>query len=106
MMYFGTHHEPLIITRRGKTQAHDPAPYNRENEPRLSWEELNSSLAPRPEAQGSFTYRVEFVSSAAKSYSRLDPVLQRRDPPADQQPGGRQRPRSRGINHDLAKRLN
>ena len=24
------------------------------------------------------TYRVEFVSSAAKSYSRLDPVLQRR----------------------------
>ena len=24
------------------------------------------------------TYRVEFVNSAAKSYSRLDPVLQRR----------------------------
>ncbi len=51
-------------------------------------------------------YRVEFVSSAAKSYSRLDPVLQRRDPPADPQPGGRQRPRSRRINHDLARRLN
>jgi hypothetical protein len=43
MMYIGTHHEPLIITRRGKTQAHDPAPYNRENEPRLSWEELEAS---------------------------------------------------------------
>ena len=53
MMYIGTNHEPLIITRRGKAQAHDPDPYNRENEPRLSWEELKSSLAPRPGAQGS-----------------------------------------------------
>ena len=106
MMYIGTHHEPLIITRRGKAPAHDPDPYNRENEPRLSWEKLKASLAPRPEAQGSFTYRVEFVSSTAKNYSRLDPVLQRRDPPVDPQPGGRQRPRSCGINHDLARRLN
>ena len=53
MMYIGTHHEPLIITRCGKAQAHDPAPYNRKNEPRLSWEELKASLAPRPGAQGS-----------------------------------------------------
>ena len=52
MMYIGTHHEPLIITRRSKAPAHNPDPYNRKNEPRLSWEELKASLAPRPEAQG------------------------------------------------------
>jgi hypothetical protein len=106
MMYFGTHHEPLIITRRGKTQAHDPAPYNRENEPRLSWEELEASSDATAWGPRILAYRVEFVSSTAKSYSRLDPVLQRRDPPADQQPGGRQRPRSGGINNNLARRLN
>ena len=52
MMYIGTHHEPLIITRCGKAPAHNPDPYILENEPRLSWEELKASLASRPEAQG------------------------------------------------------
>lgn len=51
--YVCTNHEPLIITRCGKAQAHNPALYNRENEPRLSWEELKASLALRPGAQGS-----------------------------------------------------